>query len=108
GCDAEIVKTVVRHKLIAADLVQLFSRFDAGCSEGIDAQTDRGAPRHSILDEFHLLAVPGKQERARTFETLLERDLLIGLNVKVGTHRAVGPHDADDVDTCLFTKAEVK
>src|SRR5689334_9029318 len=108
GCDAQIVETVVRHELIAPDLVPLFRRFDACRAERVDTQTDRRAPRHRILYELHLLAVVSEQKRTRAFETLLDRDLLIGFEFKVGTHGAVRPNDADHVGTCLLPQSEVK
>src|ERR1044071_909201 len=78
GGDPQVVIAIMWHELIATDLVPLFRRFDARRSERVDAQTDCRTPRHRILDEFHLLAVVSKQERTRAFETLLDRDLLIG------------------------------
>src|SRR5215217_2861080 len=108
GGDAEIVKTVVRHELITTDFVPLFSRFDARGSECVDTQADRGAPRHGILNEFHLLAIPRKQKWTRAFETLLDRDLLVGFEFKVGADRAVGPDDANDVCARLFAESEVQ
>src|SRR6185369_6661491 len=62
GGDAQVVITIVGHKLVATDLVPLFSRFYSSCSECVDAQADRGAPRHRIFYEFHLLTVVSKKK----------------------------------------------
>ena len=36
GSDAQIVVTVMRHELVSADLVPLFSRFNARCAQCVD------------------------------------------------------------------------
>src|SRR5215831_6469905 len=64
GGDADVVKAVMRHQLIAADLVPFSSGGDFGRPKRVDAQTDSRSPGHCVLDELHSLAVPGKQKWA--------------------------------------------
>src|SRR6185295_2700850 len=55
--NADIVKAVMRHKLIAPNLVP----FSSGCyfrgAERINAQANRGSPGRRILQELHPFAV---------------------------------------------------
>src|ERR1051325_1475169 len=106
--DPQVVVTIVRHELVATDLVPLFRCFDSRRSQGVDAQTDRRAPRHRILDEFHLLAVVSKEKRARAFQTLFGDDLLVGIDLEVSADGAIGPNHANDVGAGLVTKTEVQ
>jgi len=89
--------TVVWNELVAADLVPLAGRRDLCRAERVDAQADRRAPRHGILDERDLLAVVREQERARALQALLGLDFLVGFHVELGAHRAVWPDDTHDV-----------
>src|SRR5580704_5225695 len=56
----QIVVTIVRRQLIAANLVPFFGSRDFGGTDRIDLQTNGGAPGHCILHEGDLLAVPCK------------------------------------------------
>src|SRR6185369_12867856 len=47
--DADVVVTVVRHELVAADLVPLAGRGDLCGAERVNAQADRRAPRHRVF-----------------------------------------------------------
>src|ERR1700741_2308345 len=107
GGDTYVVIAVMRNELIAADLVPLASRRNLCGTERVDAQADRGAPRHRVFYKLHLLAVPGKQPRARRLQTLLSQYFLICFYFKLGAHSSVGPNYADHVGTSLLTQPEV-
>src|ERR1043166_2008789 len=104
----QVVETIVRHELIATDLVPLFHGLDSRRAERVDPKPDRRAPRHCILDELHLLAIESKKKRARTFQTLLGDDFLIALDFEVSADGPVGPNDEDHVRARLFAETEVK
>src|SRR5262249_44246790 len=77
-------------------------------SECVDAEADRGAPRHRILHEFHLLTVESKKKRARAFQPLLGDDFLIGFDFEVSANGAVRPNYADHVGAWLLAETEVQ
>src|ERR1700730_17245735 len=55
--DANIVEAIVRHKLLASDLVPLPRRRDLRGAECVDAKADGGAPGNRVLHKLHLLSV---------------------------------------------------
>ena len=65
--DAQVIVAVVRHELIASDLVPLSRGRDLRGAERIDAQADRGSPGNGVLHKLHLFAVEGEQKRTRAF-----------------------------------------
>src|SRR6185312_16318486 len=105
--EAQIIDAVVRCKLVSTDLEPLFCCGDACRAERIDAQSDGRAPRHGVLDEFHLLAVVGEKKRAGTLEPLLGQHFLVRFRVELGAGNAIGPKYPDDVYTRLLSQAEV-
>ncbi len=102
-----VVKTVTRDQLISSNLVPLLRRFDSCRSQGVDAQSDRRTPRHSILHEFHLLAVVRKQKRTRPFETLFSLHFLICFYLEVCADTSVRPNDAYYISAGLIPETEM-
>src|SRR5687768_14393751 len=107
GGDSYVVKTVAWDELISSDLVPLLRSFDSCRSQGVDAQSNRRAPRHSILHEFHLLAVVRKKKRTRSLEALLSLHFLIGFYFEICADTPVGPNDANNISAGLFTETEM-
>ncbi len=106
--DADIVEAIVRHELVAPDLVPLSRRRDLRRAERVDAQTDGGAPGHRILHKFHLLSVVGEKKRTGSFQALLGHDFLVSFHPKLGAHRAIGPDDSHHFRLCLLSQSEMK
>ena len=71
-------------------------------------QTDGRAPWHRILDEAHLLTIPGKQERTRAFEALLCQHFLVRFQGKLGVLHAVRPLDFHHVGNRLLPQSEMQ
>ena len=55
-----------------------------------------------------MLAVPGKEKRTGTLETLLGQDLLIRFQGELGVLHAIGPEDGDYVGGALLSQAEMQ
>src|SRR5947207_13803654 len=72
--DAQIVITIAWHELVVADLVPLFSGFDSGRADRVNAQTNRRTPGHGVFDKLHLLAVVSKEKWTRALQALLGKD----------------------------------
>ena len=104
--DADIVRAVARHELVAANLHPVFGLRDAGRVLGVDAQTEGRAPQ-KIRDEAHSRAVVGEYPRTRALETLLRDDRLIRTTVEIGLHDAVRPEDARHVDARARAQSEM-
>src|SRR5580704_4896887 len=69
GGHAYVVIAVVRHELIAPDLVPFAGGGNLRRTKSVDAQANGGTPWNGIFDELHLLAVIGEQERAGSFQS---------------------------------------
>src|SRR5499427_1216742 len=104
----DVVKAVMRHQLIATDFVPFTGGGNFGGPKRVNAQANCRPPGYCVLNELHLFAVISKEKRAGSFQALLSHYLLVGFDFKLGTHRAVGPHDADDVGTGLIAEAEME
>src|SRR5688572_2284793 len=61
--DPEIVETVPRHKLIAANFVPFLRSLDACGAKCIDAKSDRRPPGHGVFDKLHFFPVVGEEKR---------------------------------------------
>src|ERR1700733_5979157 len=96
------------HELVAANLVPLAGRRDLRRTESVDAQADRRPPRHRILYKLHLLAVVGKQERARCFQALFGDDIHVHLHAKLRAYRAIRPDPAYHFRPRPIAQAEMK
>ena len=81
---AQIVITIVRNEFVWTDLVPLFRSFDARRTNRVDSESDRGTPRHRVLHKFDLLTVVSEQEWARTLQSLLGHNFLIGFQIEFG------------------------
>ena len=106
--DADVVISIVRHELVASDLVPLPGGGDGGRAERVDAQADGGSPRNRVLDELHLFSVVGEKEGAGRLQALLGYDLLVRRHTKLGTHRPVRPDHAHHIRTGLFPQTEMQ
>ena len=106
--DADIVEAVVRHELVASDLVPLSGGRDLRRAQSVDAQPDGRTPGNRVLHKLHLLSVVGEQERAGRLQALLGHDFLVGLHAKLGAHRAVRPDDPHHLRLGLLAQTEMK
>ena len=104
----QIVIAVVRHQLIAPDLVPLAGRRDFRRAQRVDPQPDRRSPRHRVLHKFHVLAVVREQERADCLQSLLGHHFLIRFHFKFRAHRSVRPHNAHNFRARLISQSKMK
>src|SRR5690349_8493969 len=105
--DAQVIVTVARNKLVAANLLPFFGLRNGGGLRRVDAQADGWTPGRAVFDEVHRFAIESEEGRARTFQALIGNDRLIGLQIKLALHRAVGPTDAHQIGPGVFAESEV-
>src|ERR1700722_9447874 len=107
-CDAQVVISVMRNKLIAPDFVPLARSRYLCRSQRVDAQSNRRAPRHCVLDEFHLRAVPREKKWTGRFQPLFGDNFLVRLHSEFRAHCAVRPNDPHHFRARLVAKTKVK
>src|SRR5208282_1916011 len=106
--DPQVVVAVVRHELVAANLVPLAGRRDLRRTKSINAQADRRAPGNCVLYKLHLLSVVSEEERTGSLQALLGHDVRVGFHPKFGAYGSIRPDYLHDVRLGLLSQSEMK